>query len=260
MKQVKIVAFILYLSSWIMFSQSINVYAQSSSKDVIYLKGGGIVRGVIIKQDQAQVTIQTEDGQKLSYKMLDVSRIEIKKSSSNTTTSRNQPVNKQNVGKKSKSNNTSLLIGIYSSATSPESEDLKFVDNVGLGIGLNGKLFLNKIAIGLDMGFYDFYNNKEKIAVQMIPVCVSLEYYASRGVFSPYIGIDSGLYTMITNIETTELNSFTTQTLWGVAPKIGFVIGGRTIKWMLQSRYHNVMSDNNVSSTFSINTGVFFGF
>jgi len=160
MKQCK-----LLLAGLILLSITTNVFAQAGYEDVIYLKEGSIVHGVIIEQvPNETVKIQTKDRNIFVYKIEEILKItkeeiqEPRAGKERKESFRNESATNENIKKKGFTNiteiNFAVDVGSDPAVDENASEGLKDLTR-GLSFGaqtINGYQYNPYLSIGIGVG------------------------------------------------------------------------------------------------------------
>lgn len=157
---------------------SFDVNAQSQLQEVVYLKNGSIIKGIIIEQvPNVSLKIKTKDGNIFVFKIEEVEKItkeEIEKVSINGSLKQKGFLNIDEVG-------ASLIFN--GSKTTP-----LFALHT-----INGYLFNPHVFLGFGAGI----EADEKTAI--IPLYLETRTFLSKGAISPYFGLGGGYGLMYIN-------------------------------------------------------------
>lgn len=181
MKKLTLLFFTILISTKILYSQSYNL------EDVIYLKNGSIIRGVLIEQVPNQsYKIQTKDGNVFVYDIKDV--LKLTKEEDKNSIFKNQ----NNFNKLTQTSKTNGYKGYIDGV-------FGFGLNSGSVIGLqtvNGILLSPNLFIGLGVGL-DRYNTNTQF--NMIPIFLDFKYYFNNNNVSPFFNASGGYSPSITS-------------------------------------------------------------
>lgn len=204
----KVVTFLLFITI------GISAFAQQNYQDVVYLKNGSIVRGMIIEQiPNVSLKIETADKNVFSYKMEDVDKL-AKEPMPNVAIT--------NTGSETSNKNSDLKPGYFGAF------DLGY----GFGIGesskginslnfdfINGFQLFPYFSVGLGTGIKVWFIKDVTEKPIFIPAFVNLRGHFLKGNISPYLGIDIG-YCWEVSPTTQGLGLLFSPTL-GVSFKVG---------------------------------------
>ena len=149
------------------------MFAQNSTQDVVYLKNGSIIRGIIIEQVPNQtIKIQTMDGNVFVYKIDEVEKM----------------TKEQTKGKKEYSNNNSFsgYRGIIEAGYQIKNGDYG-LDRFKFNF-INGYQISPYFSFGLGTGIRYYVDEK----ATLVPVFLDLRTHFLKGNFSPYLSVDFG--------------------------------------------------------------------
>jgi hypothetical protein len=163
MKKSLVVLIILFLGICIIS------LAQSGYEDVVYLKNGSIIHGMIVEQVPNQsIKIKTHDGNIFFYKMEEVEKM-TKEADTKSTAGRNSGYTN--------------ITEVYTGFPTGESTASGIIFGVQT---INGYLFNPNISLGLGVGFHA-YNKRS-----YLPLFLDLRTYFTPGAVTPFINLAGG--------------------------------------------------------------------
>jgi hypothetical protein len=173
----KIIIVLIILSTFL----SERLFSQTNYEDVVYLKNGSIIKGVIIEQiPNKSLKIETRDGNVFVYKIDEVEKITKEKNFKNE----NNDMATKTYQKSGYTNITDLTVGLgldnYSSNTS-----------FGLQT-INGYTSNSITFIGLGVGFDYVTNNLNKIKITFVPLFANNRINISKGFVAPFVSFSGG--------------------------------------------------------------------
>ncbi|MDR0332749.1 MAG: hypothetical protein LBI15_04725 [Dysgonamonadaceae bacterium] len=154
-------------------------------EDVVYLKNGSVIRGVIIEQvPNVSIKIQSREGNIFAYRMDEIERF-TKEVITGTRNSGN--VRNNNVGERPTFNKPRGYMGTIELGSG--FVDGTDITNVSLSV-VNGYRFLPQFALGLGVGIENF--NGYKYTGNSVPIFLHLRSDFLDRKVSPYIVINYG--------------------------------------------------------------------
>lgn len=196
---------ILIVLGFLLAFSSVSVFAQNTNYvDVVYLKNGSIIHGMIIEQIPNQsIKIQTKDGDIFVYKMDDIEKITKEPA---TTSDKNTSSNyTKNNGSSPSKSSTPIPIKYTNIAEG----------NVGLGLGdnsavislgiqdINGIMFNNFFITGIGIGYNTYMSDIGKYSsVDFLPIFIDARAYILKQAFTPYVGFNIGYSLLLSNNDT----------------------------------------------------------
>jgi len=172
-----------YLSTVIFILIAVVAFAQTNYRDVVYLKNGSVIKGMIIEQvPNKSIKIETADRSIFVYQMDEVEKM-TKEPIQNTT---NNLV---------KQTNTNTNNSIAESTNYNAMVELGY--QIGVGDYESGRLKLNiinsyQINPYLSVGFLTglrFYHESEAL---LLPTCLDFRAGTNFGSLSPYLSVSAG--------------------------------------------------------------------
>jgi len=156
-------------------------FAQQNYQDVVYLKNGSIIRGIIIEQVlNVSLKIETADKSLLVYKMDEIEKI------------LKEPVLNANTKSESSSGGKPGYCGIFNFGYGfGIGESSKYINSLYFDF-INGFQVYPYFSVGLGTGVKVWFHKDMNEKPIFIPAFVSLKGHFLKGKVSPYLGIDLG--------------------------------------------------------------------
>ena len=140
--------------------------------------------------------------------------------------------------------------GIFNQGVSSDGE--RYSNNL-LGFNLAGKFGLNdnKMRVGLNIGY--FFDSEDGLTIFTQPITGLFEYSFSDASFSPYAGIDAGIYRMGASSD----GGSASESELGFAPVAGFnyEISDR-MDLNVNIKYMYILTDGNSTTGVNANAGI----
>jgi hypothetical protein len=164
-------------------------FGQTNYQDVVYLKNGSIIRGIVIEQvPNKSIKIETSDRSVFVYQM-----DEIEKLTKEQVAGKNSD-DKGNIDQKYR-----FAIGIYGSPILPLGS---FGDVYKMGSGFGAKIFFSKekssnkgSSFGINVGYLNFQSKDySSMSCNIIPVVIFTEDYSGKGKIKSAWGFEIGGY------------------------------------------------------------------
>lgn len=113
------------------------------------------------------------------------------------------------------------------------------------------KTFNEKIGVGLNLGYY--FKSEDGVTISFTPIAASVDYSLSTNKFSPYLGMDLGLYRAAVSFD----GASESQSKIGLAPTVGFNFE-LSDKLALNSnfKYHYILTEGEATKAIGINVGI----
>jgi hypothetical protein len=183
--------------------------AQTNYEDVLYLKNGSIIHGIIIEQvPNESLKIQTKDRNVFVYRMDEV--LKISKEEIDTPKNRREPMTKNNIKKKGYLNITEISLGRNvldngSREAISGNQNAEGMPSVGVQT-VNGYLFNPWFSAGFGIGLHSYDN------LGFVPLFFDARYYFLDDLATPFLAVDAGY-------------SFTIQEVYGLDDNIKYFGG-----------------------------------
>jgi len=177
----------LFLIQLVLISTFCN--AQTKYEDVLYLKNGSIIHGLIIEQvPNVSIKIQTKDRNVFVYTIDEI--LKITKEEIPTGRKGREKLTSDNIKKRGFLNITEITIGKDildngSSEAISQSSNNDLQPSIGIQT-INGFLFNPYLSIGLGLGLHS-YND-----ISFVPVFADIHVYLFKDPVTPFISLDAG--------------------------------------------------------------------
>ncbi|CAN5600977.1 hypothetical protein BH11BAC1_BH11BAC1_28800 [soil metagenome] len=198
--------FYLFLSI-VLLNNSI-VFAQGNYEDVLYLKNGSVLHGIIIEQvPSVSIKLQTKDKNVFVFTMEEI--LKITKEETVPVQMKRQRLTKDNIKKRGYQNITEITLGRNLLGNNNES----FPDNINeflpaIGIQtINGYMFNPYLSAGIGIGLHLYFNPA------FVPVFADVHLNFSDGLITAFVAVDAGY-------------SFTGTEIYGIASAQKYSGGG----------------------------------
>lgn len=164
-------------------------------------------------------------------------------------------------------------LGIHGSYFAPDAKDAK-----GLyGAGLQAKVFVTEqfaVGVGVKSIKEEFKGTGYDFTNTIVPITGMFEYYLTKGVVRPYVGAEAGVFTSTLKGNVLGVNSETTSSKFGAAPKFGIAIPVGNLGIFAEGTYNFIFDNKDGSNNgspgnadfstsskfFMVNAGLTFGF
>jgi outer membrane protein W len=132
--------------------------------------------------------------------------------------------------------------------------------NMGFGITVIGKYMVkDNLALGASVGYSQFGTDIEDVNLSIRPITGLVEYHFGTEGVRPYIGADVGVYTVKANVKSQGVNVSASESYLGFAPTGGLIFGkSESLSFVVNAKYHFVMSEGASTSWLGANFGVIF--
>ncbi|MEA5405167.1 hypothetical protein VB776_19685 [Arcicella sp. DC2W] len=164
-------------------------------------------------------------------------------------------------------------LGIHGSYFAPDAKDAK-----GLyGAGLQAKVFVTEqfaVGVGVKSIKEEFNGTGYQFTNNIVPITGMFEYYLTKGIVRPYVGAEAGVFRSTLKGNVLGVNSETTSSKFGAAPKFGIAIPVGNLGIFAEGTYNFIFDNKDGSNNgspsnadfstsskfFMVNAGLTFGF
>jgi hypothetical protein len=183
--------------------------AQSYNEDVVYLKNGSVIRGVVIEQIPGEsLRIETRDGNIFAYSMSDVQKL---------TRETSQPGTIKKSGSSSRFNKPRGYFGLFETGTGSWGYD-EISQSVTI---INGYRVLPQFAIGGGIGFETWIDSEELA----MPVFLHLRSDFLNRKVSPFVALNIGTYIPLDTYLTGVMSELQAGVSFNIASRFRMTIG-----------------------------------
>jgi hypothetical protein len=167
-------------------------HAQTQYEDVVYLKNGSIIRGIIIEQvPNESLKIETPDRNVFVFRIDEVLKITKEEKPDPKKKSAKEKLTKDNIKSKGYTNTTEISIGRSIGESHEEYE--QYNDNVLPSIGVqtvNGYQFNHHFSAGLGIGLHTY--NEFSGGYSFVPISADLRLNILKGPMTPFVSVGAG--------------------------------------------------------------------
>lgn len=230
-------------------------FSQKINEDVLYLKNGSIIRGVIIEQIINQsIKIQTKDRNVFVFKYEEIEKI----TKENNNNSFNH-FNKDEIKKDGFTNITELLVSPSTGAVKINNGIIKN-NNYSFGIRtINGYQFNEHLSIGIGIGIEKY------IKATLLPISFDVRANILKGKTTPFINSNFGYSLGINDSEGGMIFNPSIGVRTYIRKNIAYVFS-LGLKWQGQETVYNSLNNGQLTTFsnivyfryISINTGIIF--
>ena len=179
------------LWSWFagIFLLSFGLHAQTRYEDVVYLKNGSVIHGIIIEQvPNESIKIKTSDRNVFVYRMEEIAKIAREEIPGRRKI--REPLTRDNIKKKGYSNITEVSIGRDvldngSNEAVTGSQNGTAIPSICVQT-INGYQFSPYISLGLGLGLHTYTE------LAFVPLFADIHFYFQDGPMSLYFSFDGG--------------------------------------------------------------------
>lgn len=229
-------------------------FAQNNYQDVVYLKNGSVIRGIIVEQvPNKSIKIETSDKSIFVYQMDDIEKL---------TKEQMQVGNDKsfdNLG--FKSNDKDIIkpkykygFGISGATLFPMATFGDFYDS---GSGFAAKVFLNSAkkkggsAFGISIGMAKFKTDEfSSLSSSVMPITIFNEDYIGKGKVKAMVGYEMGGYNFKTKGSLYGYEMSDSKMKFGIGPYLGLLVDlTKQLSLLVDAKYNYILDFNNLSDS-----------
>jgi len=160
--------------------------AQVNYEDVVYLKNGSVIHGMIIEQvPNESITIKTNSKDVILFRLVDV--LKMTREEITSVNPEREPLTDHNIKTNGFTNITEFVFGRDKIGGDNISSPSGTGNMPSLGFQtINGYMFNPHLSVGFGIGIHNFYD------IGYVPIFADARYNVVKGTITPFISFDGG--------------------------------------------------------------------